>query len=828
MSIKRLALCRSQGRLYVLLRFAGQDVTALIEREGSQAFAHATTSGSCVPSLALPVDHGRVLAICPSVADYERELAVLVLPFLDGSSIDIDFASSGQKLGSICLDSRMAKLESKINYKAKPVLCALIRDAQRGERCGRYEIDAVRYLPADSGAVWRYEVTWSGDSQCTPQLEILDTHMNVIDATVHMFESQVDVSQQSGCRVNKTYLSVEMPEDIRDFVAIATDPAGQIQSGFCAMDGRLYNGMVDDSWNRMKDARADDAAYRRWFEQHRAKPGDLACQRVAAAAFAYRPLVSIVVPCYKTDLVYLRELLDSVLAQSYDNWELLLMDASPEWDAVANLVAAARDERVRRIELPGNGGIVVNTNAGIQQATGDYIAFLDHDDILEPDALFHYVAVLNKAAEDGRPQVLFCDEDMFQKTGEWGQPVYKTRLNVDLLYSHNCVTHFLMVEKALIDRIGVSPEDVAGAQDYGLTLRCLAAGARFEHVAHVLYHWRVLPGSTADCSADSKPYAIEAGRLALQRHFDSLGIRGTVEESETPFVYRMRYALPESAPLVSIVIPTKDHVETLDACVMSIAQKATYANYEIVLVENNSEDQETFAYYETLPERVAAASGGKGAARVEWWPGEFNYSQIINFGVEHAKGDYLLLLNNDTEVISSDFIEEMMGYLQRPDAGVVGAKLYFADHLVQHAGILVGVRGALAHANQDFSAKREGYLARAVRPGNFSAVTGACQMVRRDVFEQVGGYNEEFAVGFNDADFCLRVWEAGYRTIFTPYAELYHYEFTSRGREEANEEKMRRWKREQALFMQRWPEFFLNGDPWLGPNLSAESEYFSY
>ena len=441
--------------------------------------------------------------------------------------------------------------------------------------------------------------------------------------------------------------------------------------------------------------------------------------------------------------------------------------------------------------------------------------------------MFHYVAALNKATEGERPQVLFCDEDMFQKTGEWGQPVFKTRLNVDLLYSHNCVTHFLMVEKALIDRIGMSPEDVAGAQDYDLTLRCLAAGARFEHIAHVLYHWRVHPGSTADGSADSKPYAIEAGRLALQRHFDALGVHGTVEEIETPFVYRMRYALSEPAPLVSIVIPTKDHVETLDACVMSIAQKATYTNYEIVLVENNSEDRETFAYYETLPEHVATASEGKGSARVVYWPGEFNYSQIINFGVKHAKGDYLLLLNNDTEVISPDFIEEMMGYLQRPDAGVVGAKLYFADHLVQHAGILVGVRGALAHANQDFSAKREGYLARAVRPGNFSAVTGACQMVRRDVFEQVGGYNEEFAVGFNDADFCLRLWEAGSRTVFTPYAELYHYEFTSRGREEANEEKLCRWKREQALFMQRWPEFFLTGDPWLGSNLSLDSEYFS-
>ena len=303
MSIKRLALCRSQGRLFVLLRFAGQDVAALIERDGPQAFAHATTSGSCVPSLVFPVDHGRVLALCPSVSDYERELAVLVLPFLDGSSMDVVFASDGQRLGSIRLDSRVAKLESKINYKAKPALCALIRDAQRGEHCGRYEIDAIRYLPADAGAVWRYEVTWAGDSQCAPELQIFDMHMNAIDATVHVFESQVDVPQQNGCRVNKTYLSVEMPQDIRDFVAIVSDSTEQIQSGFCAMDGRLYNGMVDDSWNRMKDARADDAAYRRWFEQHRAKPGDLACQRVASAAFAYRPLVSIVVPCYKTDRV---------------------------------------------------------------------------------------------------------------------------------------------------------------------------------------------------------------------------------------------------------------------------------------------------------------------------------------------------------------------------------------------------------------------------------------------------------------------------------------------------------------------------------------------
>lgn len=232
MSIKRLALCRSQGRLFVLLRFAGRDVAALIEQEGPQAFARATTNGVYMPSLVLPVDHGRVLALCPSVADCEHELAVLVLPFLDGSAIDVEFASSGQKLGSIRFDSRMAKLESKVNYKAKPALCALIRDAQRGECCGCYEIDAVRYLPADTGAVWRYEVTWSGDPKCTPELQIFDAHMNAIDAAVHVFESQVDVPQQNGCRVNKTYLSVEMPPGYTRFCRDCDRPRGANQEWF--------------------------------------------------------------------------------------------------------------------------------------------------------------------------------------------------------------------------------------------------------------------------------------------------------------------------------------------------------------------------------------------------------------------------------------------------------------------------------------------------------------------------------------------------------------------------------------------------------------------
>lgn len=298
------------------------------------------------------------------------------------------------------------------------------------------------------------------------------------------------------------------------------------------------------------------------------------------------------------------------------------------------------------------------------------------------------------------------------------------------------------------------------------------------------------------------------GKLPCSAHLDARNIAARVETTDTPFVYRVRYDLPVVGtthpiddPIVSIVIPSKDHVDVLDACITSIVERSTFSQFEIIVVENNSVDPETFEYYQRLLQYDPRI-------RVVQWPqrdGVFNYSALINFGASQAQGDYLLLLNNDTEVITPDWIEEMVGYLQRPEVGVVGAKLYFRDHLTQHAGMEVGPFDAVVHVNQDFSSKREGYLAKAVRPGNFSSVTGACQMVSRSLFDELSGYDETLAVGFNDVDFCLRVQQAGYLVTFTPYAELYHYEFVSHGREVADPVKQARWEKERDFFMARWP-----------------------
>lgn len=784
-------ICRTNGKLYLDVRLSGEE-----RLDG--LFAYAMAGNKRFPAQVFPATDGTDSAT----------RWVVTIPFLAFDHADVVIEGSRGAYPALHVNFKRAKLLSLLNARLRRDAFGSVV-ACEGNAIGiATQMRLLRFLEGeDDTAIWRMDVTEGARGDNEDEIEVFDGFGNPVEFELFLFEDQaVDMD---GIKARRRVYSLRVPYGLDCFYATAGD-------GFCSCDGRFYNVKRTETREFMKDACADEGQYRTWLDAHKASSEDLAAQ--AQAVLTVQPKFSIVVPVFEPNAGYLSACISSVTNQSYANWELLLVDASSQDGIVSNCLEAIGDDaRIRHLELDGNLGIAGNTNVGIENATGDWVAFLDYDDILEPDALFCYAHAI---VRDADATALFCDEDTFEVDGQYRFPVFKSELNLDLLYSYNCVTHFLAVKREALEAIGTSPDDVTGAQDYDLTLRVIAAGGKIAHVPRVLYHWRQHSASTAGDNVSSKPYAQEAGRLALQRHFEARGIAGHVEETSHPFIYRMRYTLPDPHPLVSVIIPNKDHIGELDACVRSIIEKSAYREFEVVIVENNSEDDGTFAYYE----RITAEFD---QVKVVRWEGAFNYSAIINHGVRHAAGSRLLLLNNDTEVISPDFIPEMLGYLERPEVGVVGAKLFFRDGLVQHAGIEVGPFDTIVHVNQDFVDEREGYRGRATRPGNFSAVTGACQMVRRDVFEQVGGYDEDFAVGFNDADFCMRVKEAGYLTVFTPYAKLHHYEFTSRGREEVDDAKMRRWEGERELFQERWAKYFEEGDPFSNPNLSLESCYYA-
>lgn len=861
--IKNLGGCRGDGSFYAKLKI--QDAWP-----DEQLCAHVS---AVVPSAGMaPLSNAASL-----FPTDDPQIWVLQIPLLDVKEIAVDVVSQDpavRHLGSITFNYEKIKWESRINYRLRKELCAEIRDYERGFTQNRYQPQIMRYLEGDDSIIWRTRICWQGSPETKPELQVLDGVGNPIAFTQYFFEFQEGTGPDTP---HALFVSIELPVDQRYFTLIASDPRQgaregvasapkqgtrenatsdpkeQIQPGFCAINPDAYEAFKYETWKHMKDARADDAAYQQWFKTHCATKDELARQR--SHQFTHEPLISVIVPCFNSQERYLKELLDSVVAQSYPHWELLLVDATC---ATSDVPAKCAEEYSRKLEQPsairhlplgGEGNIVTNTNYGIEQARGEFVAFLDHDDLLEPDAIYSYVEAINNHPN---ATLLYCDEDLFEKAGTYIQPAFKSKINVDLLYSHNYVTHFLMVRRAALLEEGLSDDAVSGAQDYDVTLkmvrRALASSStslnvmdspntplealdnQLIHVPRILYHWRIHEESTSTGNKDVKPYAERAGQIALQRHLDARNIAACVETTNTPFVYRVRYDLPVAGtthpiddPIVSIIIPSKDHVDVLDACITSIVERSTFSQFEIIVVENNSVEPETFEYYQRLLQYDPRI-------RVVQWSqrdGNFNYSALINFGASQAQGDYLLLLNNDTEVITPDWIEEMVGYLQRPEVGVVGAKLYFRDHLTQHAGMEVGPFDAVVHVNQDFSSKREGYLAKAVRPGNFSSVTGACQMVSHSLFDELSGYDEALAVGFNDVDFCLRVQQAGYLVTFTPYAELYHYEFVSRGREVADPIKQVRWEKERDFFMARWPEPFEHGDPYGNPNLKRNNAYYA-
>lgn len=566
-------------------------------------------------------------------------------------------------------------------------------------------------------------------------------------------------------------------------------------------------------WLKKKLTGNEYADYDTWLRIMRVSRQELFEQR--KTKFSYAPKFSVVVPLYHTPAKFLKDLVRSMMYQSYANWELCLVNASPEDVHLTSLLEnwAMRDKRIRVIRLEKNLGIAQNTNAGIAASTGEFIAFLDHDDFLEPDALFCYADALNK---DKTIDVFYSDED---KTDEYAAhyfyPHFKSDFNIDLLHANNYMCHFLAVRKSLVDTVGGLNEKFDGAQDYDFVLRLTEHTKKIYHCPRILYHWRCSNQSTA-ANQGNKMYAIHAGKAALNAHYKRLGWNARAQEGAVDGWYQTKFTLKEE-PLVSILIPNKDHTDDLDVCLNSFFERADYQNYEFIIIENNSVLPETFAYYEKIEKE-------HDNVKVVYWEAGFNYSAINNFGFKFAKGDYIMLLNNDVELITPDIFQSMLGFCMRPEVGIVGAKLLYNDHTVQHAGVLVGAGGLADHVFKGIHEDDPGYMGRAISSQDVSAVTAACLLVKRSVYEEVGGLEDEFQVAFNDVDFCLKVRKAGYLIVYDADVKLFHYESKSRGMEDTTE-RFIRFGNEMMLLNSKWDILSTFVDPYYNPNLSYLEYY---
>ena len=550
-----------------------------------------------------------------------------------------------------------------------------------------------------------------------------------------------------------------------------------------------------------------EGGYEAWFARHKADKRVL--RRQKHASFAQKPLISIVIPLYCTPLPYLKELIESVRRQSYENWQLCLADGSPDDKAKEFLEKHyGREKRIVYQKLKENGGISANTNAAAELAKGEYLMFCDHDDTLEPDALYEIVKAINDTDAD----VVYTDEDKVSMDGQhYFDPNFKPDFNLFRLRENNYICHIFVVRKSLTDETGMLRSEFDGAQDFDFILRCCEKAKKITHIPKVLYHWRCHMDSTA-ADPSSKAYAYEAGRKAIREHYQRMGIDAKVDMTERPGWYRSHIKV-QGNPMVSIIIPNKDHTDDLELCLFSMSRKSTYRNYEVLIVENNSEKEETFEYYKKLPERYPKV-------RVLTWEKEFNYSAINNFAAKEAQGEYLLFLNNDVEILTPDWIEEMLQNCQQENVAAVGAKLYYPDDTIQHAGVVLGLGGIAGHIMCRASREDPGYFGRMISVQEISAVTAACMMVKKSEFDSVKGFDETFQVAFNDIDLCMKFRAAGKKIVFTPYAELYHYESKSRGLEDTPEKQFR-FDKEVKRFQEKWAQQLEMGDPYYSPNLSV-------
>ncbi|MBD7910216.1 glycosyltransferase family 2 protein [Clostridium cibarium] len=582
-----------------------------------------------------------------------------------------------------------------------------------------------------------------------------------------------------------------------------------------AKDFIKENGFKSFVFKALRKLKGDRLDYKFWIDQHVISEAELESQK--SYVFEYEPLISILIPTYKTPKHLLIETIDSVLKQSYRNWELCIADGASELEYINQMLDsyAEKDDRIKVKYLDENKGIAGNTQECYYMATGDYIGLFDHDDLLEPNALFEIVKAVN---EDKTIDFIYTDEDKINEKSDYRfDPHFKQDYAVDTFRSYNYICHFSVFRKDLMDKISGFRDGFNGSQDYDIILRATEQAKNIHHIPKILYSWRVHSGSTAG-NPRNKMYCYDSAKKAIDEELVRKGIKGKTRDGKYIGTYEVDYEIIGN-PKVSILIPTKDHIEDLNRTIVSVIEKTDYKNYEIIVIENNSEQKDTFEYYKEIQEKYENI-------KVVTWEKGFNYSAINNYGAQFATGDFILLLNNDVEVINKEWLTKMIGLAQREDVGCVGAKLYYPDNTIQHGGIIVGLGGAAAHAHRCFKRKEYGYFLRLGITHNLSAVTGACLLVKKSVFDEVGGLDETFEVAYNDVDFCLRVLKTGRVNAWTPYAELYHYESKSRGKEDT-EEKAARFKGEFDRFRERYSDFLEKGDPYYNVNLTLDKEDFT-
>ena len=553
--------------------------------------------------------------------------------------------------------------------------------------------------------------------------------------------------------------------------------------------------------------------YQKWIELNEPTEKELEDQR--NTKFENNPKISIIIPMYNTPVNFFKELVDSLIEQTYSNWELCLADGSPEKNEELKSIYE-KDSRIKYKFLGENKGIAENTNEALKLATGDYIGLLDHDDLLPKFSLYEIVKCINKNPE---VEFIYTDEDKFEELGgKRYDPYFKSDFAPDTLRANNFICHFSIFKKELMDKLEGFRKEFDGAQDYDILLRMSEEAKNIIHIPKILYHWRVHEQSTAKSGGTAKPYAYEAGIRAIQSHIDRLGLKGTVEHGNTLGTYKINYEIIGN-PKVSIIIPNKDYISTLKVCLKSLKKLTTYENYEIIIVENNSEQEETFNYYKKID--------GKDKIKVVYYPEiEFNYSKIINFGVKNSSGEYIVQLNNDTELLTPNWLQEMLMFAQREDVGAVGVELFYPDKTIQHAGIIVGIGGVAGHVFKNIPHNMHGYFSKDAMIQNMSAVTAACMMAPKSIYDEVGYMDEKFKVAFNDVDFCLKIREKGKLIVYNPYVQFIHYESKSRGFEDTPE-KQARFKNEIDRFYEKWQSFLDKGDPYYNINLRLDNDQYA-